>query len=564
MLVRANEVVSSDRLIDELWGESPPETAATSLHGLVSQLRKALEPDRAARTPGEILVTRAPGYVLRVGARALDSAQFERLLLEGRDALAAGDAERASERLSTALALWRGQALAGVEDLQSAHAEAVRLEELRIEALEDRIDADLALGKDRTLVPELEALVEREALRERPRGQLMLALYRSGRQADALELYKETRRTFVERLGIEPTPRLRELEKAILAQDPELDAGLPRFRPSERLRRRPRRVVLVAAAAGLTAIAGAAALLLTRGDDAAALAAPGTVAVLDAKTLQVVDSVEVGSDPVAIVFGHGSIWVANAEDDTVSRIDPATREVEDVIGVASPVDLAVGPDAIWVASGIDGTVSRIDPESNDVVATVDLRGRDPFVPQTVHGVAAGLGGVWAAVSGKELAQIDTAQNRVLRWIPVGGDQLAATVGHGALWVLTGQLLRVEPTTGAVTARLPVGSPGAFSHDVVTADDGVLVLAGDVWVVNAESTQLERTLSVGACPESCFTTAVADAPGPGFWAATYVGALVRLFDPALAEPPKRIRLGPQPTGIATTDGAVWVAVGEPES
>jgi YVTN family beta-propeller protein len=394
LLVRANEVVSNDRLIDELWGENPPETAATSLHGLVSQLRKALEPDRAARTPGEVLVTRAPGYLLRVGPRALDAKEFERLLLEGRETLAEGDVARASETMRSALKLWRGQALTGIDDVPAVHAEASRLEELRAQALEDRIDADLALGRDRTLVPELEALVESEPLRERPHGQLMLALYRSGRQAEALEHYKGARRTFVERLGIEPTPRLRELEQAMLAQDPELDVGLPRFRPPERLRRRSRRLVLLTLSltAVTVAIAGTVALLMP-GGNRAALAAPGTVAVVDAKTFRVVDSVDVGSEPVAIVYGHDSIWVANSEDGTVSRINPETRDVEATIGVPSPVDLAVGADAIWVAGGIDGTVSRIDPESNDVVVTLDLRGKDPLVPRTVNGIAAGAGGV---------------------------------------------------------------------------------------------------------------------------------------------------------------------------
>ncbi len=568
LLVHANEVVSSDRLIDELWGEKPPETAATSLHGLVSQLRKSLEPDRAARTPGDVLVTRAPGYVLRIAPRALDAEEFERLVAEGRDALAAGEARLASERLRTALGLWRGQALAGVGDSPSAHAEAARLEELRVEALEDRIDADLALGRDRTLVHELEALVEREPLRERPRSQLMLALYRSGRQAEALELYKDTRRTFIERLGIEPTPRLRELEQAILAQDPELDEGLPRFRAPVRLRTRPgrRAVLAVVGIVGLAAVA-AAALALTRGDGAPALAEPNTVAVVDVKTMRVVDSVEVGSGPVAIVSGHGSLWVANSEDDTVSRIDPATREVEATIGVPSPVDLAVGPDAIWVAGGIAGTVSRIDAESNDVVARIDLNTGDPFDPRTVHGVAVGAGAVWAAVSGPELARIDPARDRVVRSIDLGVDQVAVAVGHGALWVVTatGRLLRLEPATGAVTAQLSVGAPGIYAHDVVSADDGVLVLAGDIAVVDPGSALLGRTLSA-----SSWIAAVADEPGPGLSAVGTAaapsqpaqGTLVR-FDPDLGSQPVRVELGLQPTAVAIASGALWVTIGEEE-
>jgi YVTN family beta-propeller protein len=563
LLVRANEVVSNDRLIDELWGENPPETAATSLHGLVSQLRKALEPDRVARMPGEVLVTRAPGYLLRVGPRALDAREFERLLLEGRETLAEGDVARASETLRSALKLWRGQALTGIDDVPAVHAEASRLEELRAEALEDGIDADLALGRDRTLVPELEALVESEPLRERPHGQLMLALYRSGRQAEALEHYKEMRRTFVERLGIEPTPRLRELEQAMLAQDPELDVGLPRFRPPERLRRRSRRLVLPALALTAVAVAtaGTVALLLTRGNDNAALAAPGTVAVVDAKTLRVVDSVRVGSEPVAIVYGHDSVWVANSEDGTVSRIDPKTRDVEATIGVPSPVDLAVGAHAIWVAGGIDGTVSRIDPDSNDVVATLDLRGADPLVPRTVNGIAAGAGGVWAAVAGKVLVRIDPERNRVVRSTDLGATPLAVASERGAVWAVTaaGRLLRIEPTTGVVTSELSVGPPGSFPTDVQTADDGVLVLVGAIWQVDRATTRLERTLDVGG-----FITAAVDAAGPGLWAVTAnltgEGDLIRFFDPALAKTPRNVQVGSAPTAVAVGAGAVWVAIG----
>ncbi|MBA2641794.1 MAG: winged helix-turn-helix domain-containing protein [Actinobacteria bacterium] len=552
-------VVSSDRLIDELWGERPPDTAATALHGLVSQLRKVLEPDRVPGAPGSVLVTRAPGYMLRVDPEAVDATRFERLALEGRDALAAGEAGRASAVLRAALGLWRGQALAGIDETAPRHAEARRLEELRLEALEDRIDADLAQGRNGALVSELEALLEREPLRERPRGQLMLALYRAGRQAEALDLYRETRRRLVDELGIEPTPRLRELEQAILAQDPELDAGLPRLRPPMVLRGRSKRLVLGMIAVAIAVTAAATGILLAGGDGATVLAAPGSVAVVDAETARLVDTIEVGSGPVAIAFGHDSLWVANSEDDTVSRIDAATREVEATIGVASPVDLAASADAIWVASGIAGTVSRIDPESNDVVATIDLRSPEPFNPRTVHGVAAGAGGVWAAVTGRELVRIDPARDQVARSIDVGSDQLAAAVGHGALWVVTarGQLLRIEPTTGAVTTRLSVGSPGSFLTDVVAADDGVLVLVNDIWLVDPESTRLDRTLSIGG-----FITAVADAPGPGVWAVAHDGTLARL-DPDLAEAPVREQLGPQPTALAVAFGAIWVTIGEPE-
>ena len=188
LLLRPNEAVSTDRLIGDLWGKRRPDTAATALHGLVSSLRKALEPARDPDAAPTVLVTRAPGYMLRVGEADIDAVEFERLFESGRLALAAGDAGQAAELLRGALALWYGPALGEVAELEFAGAEARRLEELRLQALEQRTDADLALGRHAQLVPELEALVREQPLRERLRGQLMLALYRGGRQAHALEV----------------------------------------------------------------------------------------------------------------------------------------------------------------------------------------------------------------------------------------------------------------------------------------------------------------------------------------------------------------------------------------
>lgn len=212
LLLHANEVVSSDRLIDELWGEEPPSSGVTALQVRVSQLRKGL--GRAA----DRLETKPPGYVLRVAPGELDLDRFTQLL---------DDADRAepavaASTLREALALWRGPALADLAYESFAQRAIGRLDELRLTALERRIDADLALVRHADVVPELETLVAEHPLRERLRGQLILALYRSGRQADALEAYRATRDALVEELGIEPGPALQELERRILQQDPEL------------------------------------------------------------------------------------------------------------------------------------------------------------------------------------------------------------------------------------------------------------------------------------------------------------------------------------------------------
>jgi DNA-binding SARP family transcriptional activator len=200
LLTRANEVVSTDRLIDDLWGDAPPKTAANTIQFYVSQLRKALGADRIA--------TRAPGYAIRVEPGELDLERFERLAEAG--------------ELREALALWRGAPLAEFAYEAFAQTEIGRLEELRLAVLEQRIDGDLAHGRHTEVVGELEQLVAEHPLRERLRGQLMLALYRAGRQAEALEAYQGTRRALVDELGIEPSPALQELEKSILRHDPAL------------------------------------------------------------------------------------------------------------------------------------------------------------------------------------------------------------------------------------------------------------------------------------------------------------------------------------------------------
>jgi DNA-binding SARP family transcriptional activator len=223
LLTRANEVVSTDRLIDELWGERAPKAAGNALQYHVSRLRKLLAPSHA-------IVTTEPGYLIRVGPDELDLLRFERWVEEGQRS----SPEAAARLLREALALWRGPALADIAHESFAQSEILRLEELRLVALEGRIDADLALGRDAELVAELEALVREHPLRERPRAQLMLALYRAGRQAEALEVYRQTRRLLVDELGIEPSPALHELEQAILHQDPELAPQVAAVAPQQR------------------------------------------------------------------------------------------------------------------------------------------------------------------------------------------------------------------------------------------------------------------------------------------------------------------------------------------
>jgi DNA-binding SARP family transcriptional activator len=424
LLVHANEAVSTERLIDELWGERPPAKAAKSVQVYVSQLRKALGDGR--------LETSGHGYLLHVPVGTLDAERFQTLLAEGREALAEGEASRAAETLRAALTLWRGPALADVAYEPLAQAEIARLEELRLAALEERIEADLALGRHADLVAELEGLVRAEPLRERLRGQLMLALYRSGRQADALDVYQEARRVLVDELGLEPSRQLQELERAILTQDEGLEA--PR-RAGVTLAAPPRRPSLMMIGAALLVVAAVAAAIveLTRGGASAGLASvePDSVAAIDPATDEIVRSVPVGARPTRIAVGEGALWTADFNGRTLSRIDPLTRRVVTTLGTgATPVGLAAGEGAVWVANEFAGMVLQIDPGTNTIVQTIRVGGA-PIA------VAAGAGAVWVVdgANGTLLRLDPTTTGR--RTIRVGSGPSDVAVGAGSVWVANG-------------------------------------------------------------------------------------------------------------------------------
>jgi len=221
LVVSANRVLSSERLIQILWGDEPPETAANTLQVYVSHIRRSLEPARERRGAGEMVLTRPPGYQLSIPAGSVDAARFERGADEGGRMVATRPAD-AVEVLRSALGEWRGPALAEFLSMPFALAEAERLEERRLVAIEQRLEADLALGHHQACAAELESLVREHPVRERLVAQQMLALYRSGRQADALKSCSELRGRLRDELGIDPSPEIRALERAILVQDPSL------------------------------------------------------------------------------------------------------------------------------------------------------------------------------------------------------------------------------------------------------------------------------------------------------------------------------------------------------
>jgi DNA-binding SARP family transcriptional activator len=257
LLLHRGESVSLERLADDLWGEQPPATATKSIHVYVSQLRRMLGDG--------VLETRGRGYALLVEPAQIDAGRFERLLEEGSVHLAAGRHQQAADVLAEALGLWRGPVLGDFAYESWAQAEISRLDDLRLAAYEERIEADLALGRHATLISELEGLVERNPTRERLLGQLMLALYRTGRQTDALSVYRERRRKLLDELGIELSPLVRDLEAAILRQDPDLRAP---ERPVAALLKTRRRVAVPLAAAAVLLVGAATAFVALTGETA--------------------------------------------------------------------------------------------------------------------------------------------------------------------------------------------------------------------------------------------------------------------------------------------------------
>jgi YVTN family beta-propeller protein len=552
LLLNSREVVARDRLIEELWQGSPPATAENALHGLVAQLRKLLEAHDRDRP---ILVTRTPGYALEVDRQAVDAHRFETLVDRGHAALVEGRNRVAAEVLREALALWRGRPFEDLGDAPFAQAEAARLEEIRLRALEDRIEADLQLGRAESLVTELQMLVGREPYRERLRGQLMLALYRSGRQADALASYRDARRLFVGELGIEPSPELQALERAILQQEPSL---VVQAKGGRRLRRR-RPLVVAGAAATLLVVGGvvAAVLTLTGGSGRAELssAPPDSVAVIDPKTNRLVDVVSVGSTPIAVAVGAGAVWVANSQDGTLSRIDPATREVVRTIGLGTPVsDVAFGFGSVWVANGTAGSLTRVDPRTNVVSATLRQPEEQPLVSPAAVSITTGEGSVWLASGTRRVLRIDPATGRMIAKVPVPAGPLALGVGERAVWVgsLAHRVSRIEPSTNEITASVPVGNEA----EGIAAGSGAVwaaVCCDSVWRIDPTTNVLTGTVPVGATPSGV-------ALGEGsVWVASYGDGTVSRINPFTRRVTATIHVGHGAVDVAVGYGEVWVAV-----
>jgi peptide/nickel transport system substrate-binding protein len=560
LLLRRGELVPTETLIDKLWAGDPPTTAVKVVQVYISQLRKALGNGALETGPG--------GYRLHVEPAAVDAALFEQLLGQGVGLLASGDASSAERVLRAALALWRGPLLAEFRFEDIAAQEIGRLEELRLLALAKRLEAELALGRAAESVAELQALVREHPLQENLRHLLMLALYRAGRQADALAAYQDARTTLVADLGIEPGESLQRLEAAILAHEPSLDlvaappvatkTALRLPSPTEgTARRRPRRIVrsrrwLVGVGA-VVLVAGTVVAVLSRGGPSpvASVLSAGSVGFIDAHGTRAGSQVAVQGLPTSVAAGAGAVWVVDAAAATVARIDSGSHAVVQTIPVGSnPSGVAANDSGVWVANHDDATVSWISPQTNAVVRTVPV-GAGPVA------VANGFGSVWVTNSeDRTLTRIDAATGDVSATIRTNAVGRGVAVGGGSVWVTdeaTSGVVQVNPATDTVTATATVG----------TGPTGIAFGAGSVWVVNA----LDGTVS---SLDPTTRTVRATIPVPGgpsavsvaadlVWVSAEFASRVVRIDPHRDVVVGSAPIGNRPVQLAGSGAGVWVAV-----
>jgi DNA-binding SARP family transcriptional activator len=444
LLMHAGELVTTDQLIDRIWGEAPPGRAAKNIQVYVSRLRKALGQERVVTYPG--------GYVLHVEPEELDIARVERLALEAGKA----GTQAAAAKLTEALELWRGPVLADLAYEGFAQAEIARLEEMRLALLEQRIDADLALGRHGDLVSELEGLIARHPVREHLRLQLMLALYRSERQAEALEAYHAARRVLAEELGLEPGKPLKELEQAILRHDSSLDLPATRqdARPPSRAAS-PERAVLIAPSAldGLGDLLGVARPLAGAEPAHELIAA----AVVPARDLQAATATL--KEHRRALLGQG-LAVRTAAFSSPDRATDIARLADQ-----ENVDLLV---ADCESSALDADLSAVLEQAPCDVALLARAGGPPCDGPVIVPFGAG-GHDWGALAlGAWFARAVGAPLRLIGTGSVGAD------GRDASRLLADASLIVQRTAG-VTAEPLLGGPGRQGIAQLADGAGLLVV-----------------------------------------------------------------------------------------
>ena len=618
LLLHANEFVSRERLIDDLWGEAPPPTARQAVNVYLSKLRKAL--GRAGADP---IATASGGYRLQVDPERLDASRMQLLAASARESVSKGELEHAAERFREALALWRGPTLAGLQLESRGRDEVAQLDELRLAALMDWIDCELALGRHEQALGELNLLVREHPLRERLRAQQMLALYRADRQAEALEAYAEARQTLVNDLGIEPSEALQRLQQAILRHDPSLETpegtaavnGLPPSTATPpptptagvedrapRRRFRPRRWQLALAGLVILAASAATAVILSTSGAATPRVVPNSLVRIDPRSGKIVSVTSVGAEPQEIAVTPSGVWTDNLTEGTLTRYDLRTHNVQTLGTPPEPFDVVADAGNTWVSSlRSSSIITRFA-----AFGTGQSAGWGPLDPadtSKIHlpppgavSLALGSGYLWAVAGPKttpgtddRVWLIDPASNRIVRSLRLGRQTTSIAFGEGAAWIgafaseheeiasfpaaWTGASWLFSIRTGAVGLRTQ-----SYRLDETGDTAGPSAVAvGDhrVWV-----------LTCGNCNQGQDTQKLLEfdpgkrkvvwrkplgtrnpnalAVGAGFvWLVSQVDAAVLQLDPKT----RRIRTIPVGNprtaaicGIAASRNAVWVAIG----
>jgi DNA-binding SARP family transcriptional activator len=561
LLLHANEVVSTDRLVDELWGERPPPSAPKVIQGYVSQLRKALEEAGAA----DVIETRAPGYMASVADEELDAERFRRLIAQARSLYEEHDARAALGAYDRALGCWRGPAFADVPFESFGRSESERLEELRLAAIAERVDCELELGRHERVVAELESLVAEHPLRERFRAQLMLALYRSGRQADALAAYQEARRRLVDELGIEPGPELRALEQAILRQDDSLvtpgartrtEIGLPRLRV--------RRLGPIAAALTVAVVVAAVVVVVSRPPPSRKLVS-GTIGMIDPASNRIAATVTTAIAAPVLAVGGRNLWIGG--NGTVARVDVHTEKLTGTVAVGGAVSSIVAdartawvgtrrPEIVVIDAPSLGIRTRVSLPSTTLHAAMNS---DP-----APALALGGGHVWAAAGVDSVRELDPLSGRMLeRIVPPAGTNRAIGWGDGALWVGGANAVsRVVPDLDRVTATIRIQTvPVALAFA-----EGAVWLALDSGAASFSSTGVAEVIRLDPASEAPVATiplpdaptALVTAPS-GIWVASASAGAVYRIDPKQNKVVATIRTGAAPTALAVSATGIWVGV-----
>jgi branched-chain amino acid transport system substrate-binding protein len=557
LLVDADRSVSADVLVERLWGERPPATAAKNLQVLVSQLRKALGEGAIVTEPG--------GY--RLCAGDTDAARFDALVARGRGELAEGEARDALRTFDEALALWRGRPYEDVIYEDFVRDEAARLEERRLEGEEERFDALLADGRHLDALPRLERLAAEHPLRERLQVELILALHRAGRRAEALAAYDRARQRMSEELGIEPGERLRRLHAAVLEDEGgQAPADELRVQPTQRRRSR----AALAAGAGLVLLAAAAAFVAVdrSGGDTALTGVPGDhVGLVDARTGAVQAAFAVGATPTSVVAGaDGVVYALNADSGTLSRVDLDSGEVVERSPGVSPADLAFADGALWLVYTQTGArrsafedppiavgVMELDPGTLRERRRTRLPGLGGRTGPLITSITAGEGAVWA-IGPAHLYRIDPATMAVT---PVPGRSPDAMLAAGgSVWaVMRGStVVQIDPSSLRRGVRLRIPSNQGL-YELAYGDGslwGAEPFGGQVWRIDLEEGGTAHSIRVGLAASD-----VAYDAG-SVWAASGIDGTVTRIDPR-DESVETFAVGNAPQRIAAVRGGIVVSV-----